>query len=105
MARNQDNTTLIVVLIVLLVLVGFLGFGMMGFGGMMGRYGNTWMCSHMGGIWCYWPSFGWVTQVLVVIALVLFIIWIVRQLKQNGNEGRQESFIRTPQLRHSRGRK
>jgi len=71
--------------------------------GMMGGYGNSWMCAHMGGIWCYWPSFGWVIQVLIFVALVLFIVWMVKQL----NEARQEPFIRTrsQEFTHSRGKK
>jgi hypothetical protein len=105
--KNSDNHILIVVLIVVLaaILLGFSGFGMMGGwgGGMMGGYGNSWMCAHMGGIWCYWPSFGWVIQVLIFVALVLFIVWMVKQL----NEARQEPFIRTrsQEFTHSRGKK
>lgn len=91
MAKNQKDTLLIAVLVFLFVLVFFGGFGMMGFGefgGMMGGYGNNYMCSHMGGIWCYWPSFGWIINILIVVALVLFIIWIVKQI-QNGNGGKR----------------
>ena len=81
--KNSDNQTAIVILIIVaaLVLFGFAGFG--GYG-MMGRgyggYGSNLMCGMMGGIWCYWSSFGFVIQILIVIALVLFIFWLYRQL-------------------------
>jgi protein-S-isoprenylcysteine O-methyltransferase Ste14 len=76
---KQNNTVLIVVFVVLLVLVGFGGFGRLGM--MNSGYGFSGMCSMMGGIWCYWPSFGFVIQFLIVVALVLFIIWIVKLLQ------------------------
>jgi len=42
-----------------------------GFGGMMsGTYG-------LGGMW-----FGWVFSVLVLVAIVLFIIWLVKQIQK-----------------------
>ena len=81
--KNSDNQTAIVILIIVAALVLF-GFAVFGGYGMMGRgyggYGSNLMCGMMGGIWCYWPSFGFVIQILITIALVLFIFWLYRQL-------------------------
>ena len=76
MVQKNDNT-LAIVLIVLL----FGGFGF----GMMGNYGSPWMCSHMGGIWCYWPTGGLfmlIMPALIIVALVLFIVWLVKQIQK-----------------------
>jgi carbon starvation protein CstA len=81
--KQLDNKTWIIILIVTLALALLVGgWGMMGYGG----YGFNGMCSHMGGVWCYWPSFGWVIQVLITVALVLFIVWIVRQIQNSGGK-------------------
>lgn len=76
--KNLNNQTVIVVLIIVLALalLGFGSYSMRGYGG----YGIRGACGMMGGIWCYWPSFGWVIQVLIAIVLVLFIFWLYRQL-------------------------
>jgi len=71
---EQDNT-LAIVLIVILILFLFFGFGMMGFngsGGMMGNLGYDFF-----GMWI----FGWLFMALISIALVLFIVWLVKQLQ------------------------
>ncbi len=70
--KKQDNTLTWVIIAVLAVLL-FGGFGMMGFpfGGMMYGYGFS-------GMWI----FGWLVMVLILVALVLFILWLVKQLQQ-----------------------
>ena len=75
----KENETIIAVVIVLAVIILFGVFGMMGFssygyGGMMGNFGYG-----FGGMWL----FGSLFMVLILIALVLFIFWLVKQL-QNG---------------------
>lgn len=83
--KKQDNTLIIVLVVVFSILL-FSGFGMMGFGsgmyGMMG-YGNDYLCSNAGGIWCYMPIFGFLFMILFWVVVVLLVVWIVRQL-QNG---------------------
>lgn len=72
---KQDNT-LAIVLVVILVLFLFgasAGFGMMGCGRMMGSYeglGFTWIFMSL--IW-----------ILVIIALVLGILWLAKQLEKD----------------------
>ncbi len=73
----KNNETITWIVIAIAVIVVFSGFGTMrfggGYGGMMGMmYG-----SYGGGM----MFFGWLYGILVLIALVLFIIWIVKQLQ------------------------
>ena len=74
----KDSETIRWILIAIAVIVFFSGFGMMrfgsyGYGGMMslmyGSYGSGMM------------FFGWIYGILVLVALVLFIMWLVRQLE------------------------
>ena len=71
----MKNETLIWVIVA--VAVSFLLFGEFGFGsygGMMGmmygNYGNGMM------------FFGWLYGVLILVALVLFIVWLVKQIQK-----------------------
>jgi len=75
--KMKDNNNLIIEIIIAVVV--FLFLGMFGFGGMMGGgYG-------MMGNWAYgfrymW-IFGFLSMALVLIALILFIVWLVKQLQ------------------------
>ncbi len=78
---NNENTWIVVGLVVLAVLlVG--GFGMMGFGG----YGDNYGYGMMRGYYPYgmmsgtYGIFGFAMMILVTLALVLFIVWLVKQL-------------------------
>lgn len=73
MKNNIDNTLTIVLIIFLLVIL-FGGFGMMGFGGMGGMMGN-WGFGY--GIM---PILGPIIMLLITIAIILFIVWVVKQL-------------------------
>ena len=75
--KNNEYNILIIVIVVILALFLFSGFGMMGFGGMMGNYSFS-------GMWI----FGWIFMTLIVVALVLFIIWLIKQL-QTPSRGRK----------------
>ena len=74
---KNDNTALIIVVVVLAIFL-FGGAGMMGFpfmGGMMsGFYGG------FGGMWL----FGWLFMSLILVAFVLFILWLIKQLNLEG---------------------
>ena len=76
---KKENNAVIVAVIVLLILLIFGGFGMMGFG----NYGGmmNWGYGGFGTMWI----FGWLIMSLVVIALVLFIMWLVKQLQNSEN--------------------
>ncbi|PIO07347.1 hypothetical protein COU59_03405 [Candidatus Pacearchaeota archaeon CG10_big_fil_rev_8_21_14_0_10_34_12] len=69
--KKQDNTLTWIIIAVLAVLL-FGGFGMMGFpfSGMMYGYGFS-------GMWI----FGWMFMILILVALVLFITWLIKQLQ------------------------
>ena len=68
--KNNEYNILIIIIVVILVLFLFSGFGMMGFGGMMGNYSFS-------GMWI----FGFLFMALILVALVLFIIWLIKQLQ------------------------
>ena len=69
--KNIKDNSISIVLIVLLAFIVL--SGIFGFGGMMGGY------SMMGG---YGWSFGWIFMTLILIALVLFIIWLIKQIQK-----------------------
>jgi len=46
--------------------------------GMMGGYGY----SGVGAV------FGWIMMILVIVALVLFIVWLIKQIQNNGGKRR-----------------
>jgi uncharacterized membrane protein len=74
---KSEHVVVIVVVVLALVFL-FSGFGMMGFsgnyGGMMSGFNNF----GFGFMWL----FGWLFMALLLVALVLFIIWIVKQLQE-----------------------
>jgi protein-S-isoprenylcysteine O-methyltransferase Ste14 len=83
---RDDQTTIIVILVAIIVLFLLGGFGMMGFGHMSGGYGISGMCSTIGGIWCYWPSwvgvFYFIMGVLVMISLALLVILLFKRIQK-----------------------
>ena len=78
----ENNNNLITGIVVAVAV--FLLFGMFGFGGMMGGYGmmGNWGYG-FGGMWI----FGFLFMTLILVALVLFILWLIKQL-QNDNKRR-----------------
>ena len=71
---KKDNTALIVIVVILAVFL-FSGFGMMGFPyGMMGMMSGTYSWG-MG-------IFGWLFSSLILIALVLLIVWLIKQIQK-----------------------
>ena len=74
----KDNNNLIIGIIIAVIV--FLLLGMFGFGGMMGgSYGmmGNWGFG-FGGMWI----FGFLFMTLILVALVLFILWLVKQLQE-----------------------
>jgi hypothetical protein len=94
MMNRKETNTLIIVLAVVFGFAFIFSFGGM-MGGIGGMHGSNLMCSEFGGIWCYWPSFGfmWIFMLLIpaliLIALVLFIIWLARELNKSGGKRRR----------------
>ncbi len=68
------NEIAIAVILILVLLIIFGGFGMMGLGGygMMGIGYGTFSG--------FWPI-GYIIHILFIVALVLFIMWLIRQLQ------------------------
>lgn len=75
MTDNQNNIALAIV-IALVVILLYGGFGMMGFGGTGGM-----MSGFYGGFGFMW-LFGGLIMILVIVALVLFIFWLIKQLRR-----------------------
>jgi len=71
----EDNNLIIGIIITVVV---FLLLGMSGFGGMMGGDGMVGNWSYgFGGMWI----FGFLFMTLVLVALVLFIFWLIKQMQ------------------------
>lgn len=70
----KRNELLMIILFVAIALVLFRGFGMMGFG-------SSWGYQMMGN---YWSGFGWIFgflfNILALIVLILFILWLIKKL-------------------------
>ena len=73
----KNNEALMWILVAIAVIVVFSGFGTMRFGGSYGGMMNMMYGSYGGGM----MFFGWLYGILILVALVLFIIWIVKQLQ------------------------
>ena len=76
--KNENLLMWILGVVVLLFLFG--GFGMMGFGGTSGYGGMMGMMygSYGGGM----MLFGWLYGILILVALVLLIVWLVKQIQK-----------------------
>jgi len=82
-SKMKENEITILVVVVLALVLLFGGFGMMGFssygyGGMM-----NWMYSGFGAGFGFMWLFGGIVTILIVVALVLSIVWLIKQI-QNG---------------------
>ncbi len=75
----KNNETLMWILIAIAVIVVFSGFGAMRFSGSYGYGGmmNMMYGSYGGGM----MFFGWLYGILILIALVLFIVWLWNQIQ------------------------
>lgn len=74
---KEDNSLLVVIIVLLVLLVLTSGFGMMGFGGIGGM-----MNMMYGGFGSGMMIFGWFFGILLLVALVLFIAWLVKQIQK-----------------------
>ena len=74
----KDNNNLLIWIIITVAV--FLLLGMFGFGGMMGGYGMMGNFGYgFGGMWI----FGFLFMTIILVALVLFILWLVKQLQED----------------------
>ena len=74
----MENNNLLIGIVIAVAI--FLVFGMFGFGGMMGGgYGMMGNLGYgLGGMWI----FGYLFMILILVALVLFILWLIKQLQK-----------------------
>jgi len=79
MRENNDLLIGIIIVIAVFLVLGMFGFGgMMGSGyGMMGGFG-------LGSMWI----FGFLFMTLILVALVLFTLWLIKQLQNDKNKRR-----------------
>ena len=71
----MKNETLILIIISSIILaLLFTGFGFGGYGGMMGMM--------YGGYGSGMMFFGWLYGILILVALVLFIVWLTKQIQK-----------------------
>ncbi|MBS3080259.1 hypothetical protein J4221_02200 [Candidatus Pacearchaeota archaeon] len=57
--------------------------------------GIIFLCSKIGGIWCYWPEFN--TKFLLlfgigIIIIILLLIIIIKKINPNKKNGRRNKF-------------
>ena len=78
---KKDNTLVIGIIIAIAV---FLLLGMFGFGGMMGSGYGMMGGFGFGSMWI----FGFLFMTLILVALVLFITWLIKEI-QNSGKGRR----------------
>lgn len=78
MKENNNLLAGIIIAVTVFLLLGMFGFGgMMGGGyGMMGNWGYGF---GGGGMWI----FGFLFMALILVALVLFILWLIKQLQDD----------------------
>jgi len=77
---EKENNLIFAIGIALLIILLFGGAGMMGFGR---GYGGM-MSGYYGGFGFMW-LFGVLIMILFVIALILFILWLIKQMQLTGN--------------------
>lgn len=74
---KEDNSLLIAVIVLLVLLVFSSSIGMMGFGGMGGM-----MTMMVGSFGLGMLLFGWLFGILIFVALILFIVWLIKQIQK-----------------------
>src|SRR3989344_4502163 len=83
--KMEKNEIIIVVILVVIFTLLISGFGMMGFSN-YGGFNNYGMGSMMQGMFGYGFGFMWffglLFWILIVVAIVLFIIWLIKQLQE-----------------------
>ena len=72
MKMKNESIVWVILAIVALGLIGSFGIG--GYGGMMGMMYGTYGSGMM--------FFGWLYGILILIALVLFIVWLAKQIQK-----------------------
>ena len=79
--KEQSITGIVIVIVCIVVVLALIGsWCMMGFGGyqygMMGYYPGFWFMPLIGGLF----------MILLVVALILLIVWLGKQMQQGANK-------------------
>ena len=69
--KTEETIAIVLIVVLAMFLFGGFGWGMMGYGG----YGM------MNGFYSGFGFFGWLFHLAIFVALVLLIIWLVKQLQ------------------------
>jgi len=77
MANNTTTLWVVVLVAVLAFFLFVMPFGG-GFGGICGMMGSSYSTNYG---WGMMGGFGWLFMTLVLVALVLLIVWLVKQLQ------------------------
>ena len=72
--KNDAIVWVIILIAVLIFLFGGIGMGFGGYGGMMGMMYGTYGSGMM--------FLGWIYGILILVALVLFIVWLTKQIQK-----------------------
>lgn len=80
MEKFEKALLIILTAFILLIVIGiiiFYGFGLNG-------YGINKLCSSVGGIWCYWPSwfgvFSTISSIMAITLTILIIFFLSKKL-------------------------
>ena len=84
--KNEPLIWVIVAVVLLVLIFSGVGMGFGGYGGMMGFGGTSGYGGMMGMMYGTYGSgmmfFGWLYGILILIALILFIAWLVQQIQK-----------------------
>jgi uncharacterized membrane protein len=78
MAENNNIVWIVVLIVVLAFLLFVMPFGGGKFGGFCGMMGNYYSANYGYGMM---GGFGWIFMLVFLVALILLIIWLVKQLQ------------------------
>jgi len=85
--NNNNNTVWILIVVILAFFLFVMPFGTGrwgGFCGMMGNYSTTNYGYGMTG------GFGWIFMLVVLVALILFIVWLINELQVKPHKNRRK---------------
>ena len=78
MAENNNTIWIVVSIVVLAFFLFAMPFGGGRWGGFCGMMGNYYGANYG---WSMMGGFGWIFMLVILVALILFIVWLVKQLE------------------------
>ena len=80
--KNKKFNLILSVLIMSLLFINLIGLGLAHGGEIASSYDENMMSDAYGGMFGI-GFFGWILMIVVVIALILFIAWMIKNLKKD----------------------